>query len=133
MYAKCGSLLDAGRVFMEDSKPSIVRWNAMLEGYAECGSSKEAFQLFLRLQDLGLEPDRATLVIILKACSTTANLEHGKAIHSYLIRSGCELDDVIASTLIHMYSNCGSIEDAFKVFDTSPKQDIVTWNAMIAG
>lgn len=133
MYAKCGSLLDAWRVFTEAPKPSLIRWNAMLEGYAECGRSKEAFELFFRMQDLGVEPDKATLVIILKACCTTANLDHGRAFHSYMIRSGCELDDTIASTLIHMYSNCGSIEDAVKVFGASPRHDIVTWNAMIAG
>ncbi|MCO5600321.1 hypothetical protein L7F22_054431 [Adiantum nelumboides] len=133
MYAKCGSLRDAGQVFMKASKPSLVRFNAMLEGYAECGNSKEAFELFRKMQDLGTEPDRATLIIVLKACSTTADLAHGRALHDYIIRSGCELDDVMGSTLIHMYSNCGSIEDAVKVFDGCSKDDIVTWNAMIAG
>mgnify|MGYP000686320671 CR=1 FL=1 len=133
MYSKCGNLGDAWRVFSDVSKPSLVRCNAMIEGFAECGNSNEAFQIFLGMGDLGLEPDKATFIIILKACCTTSNLEQGKAIHSHIIRSGCNLDDVMTTTLIHMYCNCGSIEDARKVFDDSPKQDIVTWNAMIAG
>ncbi|KAI5077989.1 hypothetical protein GOP47_0007813 [Adiantum capillus-veneris] len=133
MYGKCGSLLDAGRVFMKAPNTSLVRFNAMLEGYSDCGNSKEAFELFCKMQDLGTVPDRATLVIVLKACSTTADLVQGRALHSYIIRNGCELDDIMGSTLIHMYSNCGSIEDAVKVFDGCSKDDIVTWNAMIAG
>ncbi|KAH7296078.1 hypothetical protein KP509_26G007900 [Ceratopteris richardii] len=105
----------------------------MLEGYSEWGSSEQAFELFCQMHHQNIKPDRATLVIILKACSTTANVMQGRALHSYLIRTGCELDDVIASSLIHMYSNYGSIEDAAKVFDGSKKDDIVTWNTMIAG
>ncbi|KAH7439600.1 hypothetical protein KP509_04G068200 [Ceratopteris richardii] len=133
MYSKCGSLLDAGQVFVKGPKQSLIRYNAMLEGYSEWGSSEQAFELFCQMHHQNIKPDRATLVIILKACSTTANVMQGRALHSYLIRTGCELDDVIASSLIHMYSNCGSIEDAAKVFDGSKKDDIVTWNTMIAG
>ncbi len=35
--------------------------------------------------------------------------------------------------LVDMYAKCGSTEDAQRMFNKMPFQDLVTWNAMIFG
>jgi pentatricopeptide repeat protein len=41
---------------------------------------------------------------------------------------------VVASLMsLHTYAKCGSIDDAWRVFNKMPSQHVVTWNAIILG
>ncbi|CAH8274071.1 unnamed protein product [Arabidopsis lyrata] len=46
MYAKCGSLVDARKVFDEMPERDVCSWNVMVNGYAEVGLLEEARNLF---------------------------------------------------------------------------------------
>uniref|UniRef100_UPI0040747504 Synthetic PPR-DYW protein n=1 Tax=synthetic construct TaxID=32630 RepID=UPI0040747504 len=132
MYAKCGSIEDARKVFDEMPERTVVSWTAMISGYAQNGQSEEALELFREMQREGVKPDEVTLPSVLSACANLGALEQGKQIHAYVIKSGFESDVFVGSALIDMYAKCGSIEDARKVFDKMPERDVVSWNAMIA-
>jgi pentatricopeptide repeat protein len=54
-------------------------------------------------------------------------------IHTKIIKSRFESDLVVANTLIDMYSKCGSIENACKLFDKMLQRDVVSWTMLIAG
>ena len=45
--------------------------------------------------------------------------------------SGFESDVSVGNTLIDMYGKWGSLEDARKIFDCLPQEDVITWSAMI--
>lgn len=133
MYAKCGSLQDASNVFDRLLQRSRVTWNALIAGYAKLGHCQEALQLFQQMKQDGLEPDKVTFICVLKACSGIAVLEPGKQIHVLIIERGLDLDLVIGSTLVDLYAKCGRMQDARILFNRLPKQDVVTWSALIAG
>ncbi|XXG86733.1 hypothetical protein AAC387_Pa11g1568 [Persea americana] len=46
MYAKCGSIGDARKVFDQMSERTIVSWNSIVAGYARCGNMESAKRLF---------------------------------------------------------------------------------------
>nr|VDD47818.1 unnamed protein product [Brassica oleracea] len=46
MYAKCGSLVDARKVFDEMRQRDVCSWNVMVNGYAEAGLVEEARKVF---------------------------------------------------------------------------------------
>ncbi|KAG2244886.1 hypothetical protein Bca52824_093261 [Brassica carinata] len=46
MYAKCGSLVDARKVFDEMPQRDVCSWNVMVNGYAEVGLVEEARKVF---------------------------------------------------------------------------------------
>jgi len=50
-----------------------------------------------------------------------------------IIQWGCESDAYVGSSLVDMYSKCGSIEDAWRVFNRMPECNVVAWSAMILG
>jgi pentatricopeptide repeat protein len=46
MYAKCGSIEDALRVFNKMSFHDVVSWNAMILGHVQFGQGQKALELF---------------------------------------------------------------------------------------
>jgi pentatricopeptide repeat protein len=50
-----------------------------------------------------------------------------------MIQSGLESDVFVGTSLVDMYAKCGSIENAWRVFNKMPSRNVVTWNAMILG
>jgi pentatricopeptide repeat protein len=133
MYAKCGSIEDAWRVFSKMPTRNVVLWNAMILGFVKCGQSQRALEVSKQMECEGVEPDRVTFIGLLNACASVTALEEGRHIHEQIIQSGFESDAFVGSSLVNMYAKCGSIGEAWKMFNAMPKRDIVAWNAMILG
>jgi pentatricopeptide repeat protein len=50
-----------------------------------------------------------------------------------IIQWGCESDAYVGSSLVDVYAKCGSIEDAWRVFNRMPECNVVAWSAMSFG
>ncbi len=133
MYAKCGSMEEASRVFNKLPSRAAVCWNAMIFGHVKCGEGHKALQLFQKMQHEGVQPDPATYVGVLNACANVVALEEGRRTHERIIQSRCESDVFVRNSLVDMYAKCGSMEDACRVFNTMPSHDVVSWNALLGG
>ncbi|KAJ7540618.1 hypothetical protein O6H91_10G023300 [Diphasiastrum complanatum] len=133
MYSKCGSVLDAHKVFSNMPQHNVYSWTAIISAYADSGQAEEAIKLFQQMQETGLAPDKVVFVVVLKACARLAALEQGKQLHSDIIRRGFQSDVIVGSTLVDMYSKCGCTEDARELFNNMSERDVVSWTAMIAG
>ncbi|KAJ7570773.1 hypothetical protein O6H91_01G134800 [Diphasiastrum complanatum] len=133
MYAKCGSIEEARRVFENMHTHDRVCWTAMIFAYAKCGQGDKALQLYFHMQLHHIEPDKVTFVGVLNACASIAALEEGRYIHLQILRNGFELDDFVRSALVDMYAKCDSIEEACRSFNIGHLCGVVCWNAMIQG
>ncbi|CAN5962980.1 unnamed protein product, partial [Sphagnum jensenii] len=133
MYAKCGSIEDAWRVFNKMPSRNVVTWNAMVLGHVKCGQGQKALELFQHMQQQGVQPNSVTFVGVLKACANVALIEEGRCVHQQIIQSGLESDVFVGSSFVDMYAKCGSIEDAGKVLKEMPSRDVVSWTAMVFG
>ncbi|XP_024543377.1 pentatricopeptide repeat-containing protein At4g18520, chloroplastic-like [Selaginella moellendorffii] len=147
MYCKCGSLIDARRVFDAVKSRSVVPWNVMILGYAENGDGALALD-FLATMDLqGFSPDSQTIVAALKACGSLVSQEQGREIggrtvklatleKAFAIHSrarGLIKNSFVASSLVDLYAKCGSMEDAERAFEGMDFRDVVSWNALMLG
>jgi len=130
MYAKCGALMDARRVFDEMSERNVISWTAVIAAYGRHGSADEALALFCQMQRSDIRSNQFTFASVLPACYDLVSL---KELHQIVIASGFQYDVVVGNVLVTMYTKCGSIEDARQVFDRSPQRNVVSWNTMIAG
>lgn len=133
MYAKCGRIRDARVVFDKLANRDAVIYNVMIAGYAQERLGNEAFKLLSQMQGERLKPDRVTFLCLLKACISLSSLELGKQVHLHIILNGYGLDTKVMNTVIDMYAKCGGIVQARQVFDKLPRDNVVTWTAMIAG
>lgn len=133
MYAKCGSIQDARQAFDIMSTRNAVSWNAMIAGYVLHGYGEEALNLFYEMQMAGAKVDQFTLSTVVRVCVCLASLEQAKQVHAGVVRCGYDLDVVLESAFVDLYSKWGRVEDARRVFDKMPERNIISWNAMIAG
>lgn len=131
LYVKCGSLLDARIVFNTLTQRNVITWSTLIAGYIQHGLDEEAFQLFEKMQEQGIEPNPITFISSLKACSVLAILERGWWLHTHVIESGLESHIFVGNALIDMYAKCGSLEDACVVFQRMPDRDIVSWTTVL--
>ncbi|XP_048234564.1 pentatricopeptide repeat-containing protein At3g26630, chloroplastic isoform X2 [Ricinus communis] len=127
----CGELDTARAAFDEMPMRNVVSWTAMINGYVKNQRPQEAFELFQRMQLANVRPNGFTLVGLLRACTELGSLELGRRIHEYALENGFKVGVFLGTALIDMYSKCGSIEDAKKVFEEMQKKSLATWNSMI--
>eukprot|EP01018_Ginkgo_biloba_P012920 Gb_21941 [translate_table: standard] len=133
MYAKCGSLVGARRVFDDMPKRDVISWTVMIATYSRNGCAEEALTLFNQMQQARIQPNQFTFASVLPACAKFAALEQGMKIHEEAIKTGFHSDVFVANALIDMYAKCGSIDKARDVFDKMHQRNVVSWTAIIAG
>lgn len=78
MYAKCGEITKAKRIFDEMPERETASWNAMIYGFAINGRGKEALDLFLKMQRSNFKPNDITMLGVLSACNHGGLVEEGK-------------------------------------------------------
>ncbi|XP_024521752.1 pentatricopeptide repeat-containing protein At5g16860-like isoform X1 [Selaginella moellendorffii] len=145
VYSRCGSLVDASKVFHKMKHRDAIAWNALIRAYAVSGHfSERALELFLAMEAECVANGR-TFVAVLKAVTSLAeeeganpwkmtSLERGMAIHARSRMQNLVLRDFyVGSSLIDMYSKCGSMQDARRAFEEMETLDVVSWNTLMLG
>lgn len=133
MYCKCGDTEAGLRVFEQSSNKNFVMWGAIIAGCGQNSCPTKALELFSKFNEEGGVADSATVVSVLRVCSSlTLNLK-GKEIHGFSIKKGFDTDVFVGGALTDMYAKCRDIRSAEKVLLRLPKRDVISWNALIAG
>jgi pentatricopeptide repeat protein len=86
-----------------------------------------------QMEHEGVQPDSVTVVGVRNACASMVAIEEGRCVHQQIIESGMESAVFVGSSLVDMYAKCGSIEDAWRVFNKMPSRDVVTWTGILGG
>ncbi|KAH9532183.1 hypothetical protein CY35_19G076700 [Sphagnum magellanicum] len=133
MYAKCGSMEEAQRVFNKMPSHNVVSWNVMILAHMNCGQGQEALELFQQMQQEGVQPNPLTFVAVLNACASIVAIKEGRRAHEQIVHSGCEADVFVGNSVIDMYAKCVSMEDAQRVFNEMPSHNVISWTAMLQG
>ncbi|GLT72803.1 hypothetical protein SLA2020_447070 [Shorea laevis] len=133
MYSSCNSIAYARRLFDEEKLKDTVSWNSMISGYEQSGDAFESLRLFCKMFTEGAGPDEVTIVTVLGACGRITALQFGTSIHSCLLKKGFSMNTIVGTSLIDMYSKCGSLTCSRRVFDEMPEKNLVSWSAMVAG
>ncbi|KAJ4708008.1 Pentatricopeptide repeat-containing protein [Melia azedarach] len=133
MYAKCGEINNASAVFDRMLERNVVSWTALMCGFLQNGNAKASLSLFCQMGSSNAKPNEFTFSTNIKASGVLSSAENGMQIHGMCVKSGFEWNPVVGNSIIDMYSKCGRITEAERMFDTMPAKSLITWNAMIAG
>ncbi|CAN0914094.1 Pentatricopeptide repeat-containing protein At1g09190 [Linum grandiflorum] len=133
----CGSLNRmqySDRVFDQTHNPNIFLFNAMIKGYSVCGPFEESLHLFSWMKkECGIWADEYTFAPLLKACSSLGDLRFGQCVQKEVVARGFGGFSSIRIGVVEMYTTCGGMEDARKVFDEMLEREVIVWNLMIRG
>ncbi|KZV34999.1 pentatricopeptide repeat-containing protein-like [Dorcoceras hygrometricum] len=133
MYSKCGQPDSASTIFNEITRRDVISWSTIISGYAQVGCGEEAFELLSRMKREGQKPTEYALSSVLSVCGSMSILDQGRQLHAIVLTTGLDKKALVQSSLINMYSKCGSIGEAEKIFNWAENDDIVSWTAMING
>ncbi|XP_038900776.1 pentatricopeptide repeat-containing protein At4g39530 [Benincasa hispida] len=132
-YTKCGRVKAGKALFDRMDVKNIISWTTMIAGYMQNSYDWEAVELVGEMFRMGWKPDEFACSSILTSCGSVDALQHGRQIHSYIIKVYLEHDNFVINALIDMYSKCNSLDDAKRVFDVVTCHSVVSYNAMIEG
>ncbi|EEF47824.1 pentatricopeptide repeat-containing protein, putative [Ricinus communis] len=135
-YAKSGDMDSAHVLFDGLPVKDMVAWTAMVTGFSQNAKPREAIQFFERMQDAGIGTDEVTLVGVISACSQLGAAEYADWIRDIAEKQyGYDwgYSVVLGSALIDMYSKCGSVDCAYKVFKGLKDRNVFSYSSMIMG
>ncbi|KAI3909537.1 hypothetical protein MKW98_013954 [Papaver atlanticum] len=132
-YGSCRQISDARQVFDEMSFRTVVSWNSIIKACTENSKIDDSFAIFAEMRSYGVEPDEATMVVLLSACAEVGNLSLGKWVHCQVIEKGIVLNCQLGTALVDMYAKCGALDFARILFDRMIEKNVWTWSAMILG
>ncbi|KAL9665275.1 hypothetical protein QQ045_020690 [Rhodiola kirilowii] len=80
------------------------------------GAAEKGLELFREMFEVGIDVDFATLINVFVACTDCGVLLLGRAVHSHVVKSGGPNEMMFGNVLIDMYSKCGDLISANRVF-----------------
>ncbi|PVH48459.1 hypothetical protein PAHAL_4G334100 [Panicum hallii] len=122
----------ARELFDEAPERNVVTWTTMMNGYLQGMQSEMALGFFNGMLTAGIRPNKVTFLGALDACSNLAALCEGQQVHQMICKTAVQFDTFVESALMNVYSKCGEIGLARKLFDLSREKDLISWNGIIA-
>lgn len=133
MYAKCGEIDDAYRIFSNMTCRDKISWNSMIMGLSDHGRASEALKMYENMLELGVYPDAVTFLGVLTACA-----------HAGLVDKGWELLSVMVNdydlqpglehyiSIINLLGRAGRVKDAEEFVLRLPVEpNHAIWGALI--
>ncbi|KAF3519479.1 hypothetical protein DY000_02063637 [Brassica cretica] len=116
---------------LHSKNPHII--HRAIQNLARKNKLEDALTILDYLEQRGIPVNATTFSALLAACVRRKSLIHGKQVHVHIRINGLEKSEFLGTKLVHMYTACGSIEDAQKVFDESSSSNVYSWNALLRG
>ncbi|XAR71018.1 hypothetical protein NMG60_11028094 [Bertholletia excelsa] len=134
-YTVCGDISSGRRVFDEFQEKDVVFWNALLMGYASKRMVLEALEVFGKMMEMEeVKPNEGTILSLISVSVVSKDLKMGGEIHGFVTKQvGLTKGVKLGAALIDMYSKCGHLDYARKLFVEMSEKNAVVWNSLISG
>ncbi|KAL7224338.1 hypothetical protein ACSBR1_025739 [Camellia fascicularis] len=133
MYAKCGSIVEARRLFDTVQEKNVVTWNAMISGYGLHGHGHDALNLFTEMVDSRISPTGVTFLSVLYSCSHAGLVREGEEIfHSMVHDHGFEPLAEHYACMVDLLGRAGILEKALEFIKRMPVEPgPAVWGALL--
>ncbi|KDP35701.1 hypothetical protein JCGZ_10473 [Jatropha curcas] len=132
MYAKCGEIDHARRLFDRLGNKNVVSWNSMIYGYLKNGQCEKCIDLFHEMQVLGLRPDQFTVSNVLCAYFQSGFTDEAGKVFNEIRKK----DNICWTTMIVGYVQNGKEGDALILFNemllANVRPDSYTFSSVVS-
>ncbi|KAL2512501.1 Pentatricopeptide repeat-containing protein [Abeliophyllum distichum] len=134
MYAKCGDLQTAKKIFDSMLFKDLISWNTIILAYAIHGFGASSITLFSKMREEGIKPNGSTFVSLLSSCSVAGMVDEGWEYFNSMKRDyginpgiehyGCMLD---------LLGRAGNLDLAKRFIDEMPLTPTARiWGSLLA-
>ncbi|KAI3747931.1 hypothetical protein L6452_10679 [Arctium lappa] len=129
-YCDSGDLRRARQLFDKITNPDVYSWTVLISAYTRRGLQKEAINLYTRLRDREIQPDKFVLLSVVKACATSRDLIEAQQAHKDAVMYGFHRDLLLGNAMIDMFGKCKYLEGAKKAFQDLQFRDVISWTSI---
>ncbi|KAJ4951513.1 hypothetical protein NE237_028345 [Protea cynaroides] len=135
MYAKCGRIDVAQRIFDGMVERNVVSWNTMISALALHGLGDQALALFALMQVTGFTPDDITFIGVLSACSHAGLIQEGNHhFQNMKIQYGIVPKLEHYGCMVDLLGRAGLLAKAESFIKEMPmKANGAVWGALLSG
>ncbi|KAK4486849.1 hypothetical protein RD792_006157 [Penstemon davidsonii] len=133
MYAKCGSVDLARKVFNRTLDKDVVVWSAMIVGYGLHGQGREAINLFNEMKDAKIRPNDVTFIGLITACSHSGLVDEGWDFFKSMKDYGIEPSQQHYASVVDLLGRAGYLENAFNFIKAMPfEPGVSVWGSLLS-
>ncbi|KAK9063604.1 hypothetical protein SSX86_017475 [Deinandra increscens subsp. villosa] len=129
-YLDSNDLRRARQLFDKITNPDLRSWTVLISAYTRRGLEKEAINLYTRLRDRKIQPDKFLLLSYVKACATSGDLIEAQRAHKDAVTFGFNQDLLLGNAMIDMFGKCRYLEGAKRVFHDLQVRDVISWTSV---
>uniref|UniRef100_A0A0D9X7B4 DYW domain-containing protein n=1 Tax=Leersia perrieri TaxID=77586 RepID=A0A0D9X7B4_9ORYZ len=116
MYAKCGEIVSAQRIFSEIPEKDIFSWNSMIAGYAQAGYCGKAYELFCKMENYDVRRNVITWNTMISGYIRNGDDERAFELFQMMESYGVKRDTATWNILIAGSVHNGYYDRAFRIF-----------------
>ncbi|KAL3509456.1 hypothetical protein ACH5RR_028857 [Cinchona calisaya] len=133
LYAKCGCVDFAYKIFAQMPVRNLITWNSMVSGLAQNGRGAEAIEIFNEMINYGVKPDRISFVNVLFACSHSGLVDKGRQYFELMTEHyGIKAEISHYSCMVDLLGRASEIEEAEDLINSSEfSNDSSLWAALL--
>ncbi|XP_050371235.1 pentatricopeptide repeat-containing protein At1g53600, mitochondrial [Argentina anserina] len=132
-FSSKGLTKKAIQMFLLMPEKDDFAWTALVSGFVNNEEYEEALCWFIKMLRTTIRPNPLTLSSVLSASASFAALKEGMQIHSFSLKVNMECYLSVQNALVSMYSKCGNVIDANRIFTSIFSLNTVSFNSMITG
>lgn len=152
MYAKCGDIEAARRLFDSLQRKDVTTWTSMIVGHALHGQAEEALKLFSEMKETRespkkkkknngcngsaspIVPNDVTFIGVFMSCSHTGMVEEGKRQFRSMIEDyGLKPRDSHFGCMVDLFCRAGMLEEAYDFISKTPvRANAVVWRTLLS-
>ncbi|CAK9178475.1 unnamed protein product [Ilex paraguariensis] len=112
------------------TKPDPRMTDAHLNYLCRKQRINEAINVLDSIAQCGFKVRPKTFTRLIQSCIDSNSIHLGRELHQHIHLLEA-VNPFIETKLVSMYGKCGSLEDAYQVFDKMRERNLYTWSAMI--
>lgn len=134
MYARCGKMHYAEKIFNTLQARNIVTWNAMITGYGMHGRGRDATLAFSQMLDDGFKPNNVSFVSVLSACSHSGLTDKGLQLFNSMMQDfGIAPELAHYGCMVDLLGRGGHLGEAVAFINLMPiEPDASVWRALLS-
>ncbi|KAK1411981.1 hypothetical protein QVD17_32882 [Tagetes erecta] len=134
MYAKCGGIKNAIRVFKMLRFKDMITWSTMINGLAMNGFGRQVLPLFGLMLVHEVEPDEVTFVSLLSACSHGGMVNEGLMLFKAMVDTyGIAANARHCACVVDLYARAGRFKEAEEfVMGMNVEPDGPVWGSLVS-